>query len=690
VDSDPDIDQDVADAVAEVIATMRAMLVLPPHLTSTNTHLVKRTADLNVDSASNPLVRISRSGPGVRTHLTAPVAHYVDNDDIRVPPAPAWYLPGTNDLYIHVDAAGLTGSIPAVDVTRPWNVKGKEAATILGLLCHEAGHAAISGDMIEVQKEAPHHADLLTLIEEIRVENQALRAYPEGRAGLRASMAIVLKNLPDEFETKGHVVRAWTICHGRTLAGISDEAETSQIDVAARTLLTDDVVDALTDLLQEAITLKLNYEIHRNRLIKICDEWTELVGEPAETTGCATCAREAQPGEKTDNVGGGGKSDEEGDDDEAGDGGGADGDGEDGEPTTAGEKNGAHDHSEPDRTDAGTWGTPGQDSLIGDNEDIDYPNRLTDEDAELMSMLTRNLSDLMQDEWMRERDHTIELANSREWAAKIFGNTTTSRMLSLYDPKPVTRQSVVRVAGALSALMLPAISKTAKAMVIPPGKLRGREAVRQSAERAQGRMTTAKPWAGTVRRHSSARPLIVGVATDTSGSMGWAQLAVAEFAFVFANAGHRVGARTAAVTFGDRVVRIARPGEVMAQVAEKPAHDGSEEFDKAMAALDGVLHLTEPSYSARILFIVSDGAFVIEGESDRAAEWVRRMDKVGTHIVWVTDVGGPHWLAGMKLDRVSVRTLGKRGREVARVHGERHVYSMMEEEALLAIAHDIR
>ena len=55
-------------------------------------------------------------------------------------------------------------------------------------------------------------------------------------------------------------------------------------------------------------------------------------------------------------------------------------------------------------------------------------------------------------------------------------------------------------------------------------------------------MSTAKPWKGTKRKHSVAKPLVIGIATDTSGSMKWAENGVAEFAYVYANAGHRIGA----------------------------------------------------------------------------------------------------------------------------------------------------
>jgi hypothetical protein len=53
--------------------------------------------------------------------------------------------------------------------------------------------------------------------------------------------------------------------------------------------------------------------------------------------------------------------------------------------------------------------------------------------------------------------------------------------------------------------------------------------------------------------------------------------------------------------------------------------------------LDGVLHLTDPSSAAKILIIVSDGALVKDQETGKVTEWLHRLDKAGTHVIWVVD-----------------------------------------------------
>ena len=583
-----------------------------------------------------------------------PIARFVNNADVPDPPAPAWYLPETADIYIHVDRA-------KIDVTKlpDYNYVASDdfdTAKTVGLLAHEAAHAAISDGMTEVWNHAPKHRHLLTMLEEVRVENHALRRMPHVRRHLRASFTLVLNSVSSlDITNKALVAHAWGLVRGRTLAGIATAPETDPLDTAARTLLGDDVVDELTDLLQEMLVLRLPDE--RTRMIEICDEWVALVGDSAVDESCAAESADGSGAKGTaTNADGEKTSDEK---PEKADGGGteeADADA----TASGGEKAG----DAVDAPEGSGLGSPGQEAADLGDADEGASEPISDEGKDLATDIVKALAEAMHEEWMNP-DTGERRANSAEWAARIFGSTRQYKSIEHREPTVKQRQDVVKVAGVLSNLSLPAIAKIARPSTLPPGRLRSRETVRAGAERAQGQMVTAKPWKGTVRRHSSARPLIVGIATDTSGSMSWAENAVAEFAYVYANAGHRIGARTAAVTFGSRVYRIARPGEVMTNVAYKPARDGEEQCDYALAALDGVLHLTTPSPAARILLVVSDGALVRSGEPGKVTDWLKAMDKVGTHVVWITDKPSyaGYWLPNLaaKLPNVNIVAVAERG-----------------------------
>ncbi|HEY9378937.1 MAG TPA: hypothetical protein VIQ02_17820 [Jiangellaceae bacterium] len=554
-----------------------------------------------------------------------PVARFVNADDVPKPPAPAWYMPQTADIYIHVDEAGIDAAALPEHGSYFHALSNFDAAKAMGLLAHEAAHAAISDGVEVVWDMAPHHRLLLTMLEEIRVENHALRRLPQARRHLRASFTLVLRTISDlDITDKARVAHAWGLVQGRTLAGISTPAETDPLDTAARTLLGDDVVDELTDLLQETVTLHLPHD--SVRMIAICDEWVALVGRDDVDESCAGEA-DGSGAKGTPSSGGGGKGKSETDD-----GGASTAGGKDGGDDTAGGSAGDDDHTDVEGTGIGR-----PDAAAAVDPHDDDPEPISEEGTELATAMIKDLTEAMHEQWM-DPEPSEQRANAAEWAARVFGSTRVYKAISYHEPTVKHRQDVVKVSGVLSNLSLPAIAKVTRPMPLPPGRLRSREAVRASAERAQGQMVTANPWRGTVRRHSNARPLIVGIATDTSGSMAWAEDAVAEFAYVYANAGHRIGARTAAVTFGSRVYRIARPGEVMTNIAHKPARDSEEQCDYALAALDGVLHLTTPSPAARILLIVSDGALVRSEEPGKVSEWLKLMDQVGTHVVWITDV----------------------------------------------------
>lgn len=632
---------------------------------------IHREASAKLNEALNQPYWLSR----IANHRT-PVGRFVGTEDIPDAPAPAWYVPQTGDLYIHADDAGIDTDRIRVDGLRSDTLNSAKA---LGLLAHEAAHAAISEDLHLAEKRAPHHRALLTMIEEIRVENHALRRVPDVRSGLRGSFTIILANIRDLPVTDhAAIARAWALVQGRTLAGISTLAETKPMDEAARIILGDDTVDTLTDLLQEALTLSLPHDT--NRLIEICDEWRELVGESegdghGEGDGCerepdgtpvdGSGRGEGEKSEGGDGRGGSGSGDKS--DDESGPGSGSDGDKSGGESDL--------------REGEGDYNLGIRDSVKGE-----VAQNLDLEAQELADAALKQMAEAMEKTWNVPAPRE-QRADAMKTAHKVFGHKRTYKRLSKSEPTRAHRQAVIEVSDVLSNLALPAVSKVGRATELPPGRLRSREAVRQSAERSQGRMTTAKPWKGTVRRHATARPLVVGIATDTSGSMSWAERAVAELAYVYANAGHRIGARTAAVTFGDHVYPIARPGQVMTHVVGKDADDGTEEADEALAALDGVLHLTDPSYAARFLIVVSDGYLVKSGEENKVTQWLEEMTRAGTYVLWVGSPGSAYsttWVEALAARLPNLTIIVPEGRD-----GESK-FAMLNAAILKAIKEHIR
>ena len=205
-----------------------------------------------------------------------PVARFVGNDDVPNPPAPAWYVPATGDIYIHADEAGIdTDQIVDCGLNAEDNFDCAKASG-----CSPTKRPTPRSPRIWTGREAgseapvPAHDDRGSPSREPRV-----RRVPGHAESLRASLHDGLESIRELDTTdKATVARAWALVQGRTLAGIATAAETKPMDEAARVILGDDTVDALTDLLQEAVTLQLAGTT--DRIIEICDEWVELVGEP--------------------------------------------------------------------------------------------------------------------------------------------------------------------------------------------------------------------------------------------------------------------------------------------------------------------------------------------------------------------------------------------------------------------------
>ena len=554
--------------------------------------------------------------------------------------APAWYVHGTDDIVIHVDRAEVPEALNG-----SWTgLKEKVRRRLLGLLAHEAAHSAWS-HWLNPRKLFPDGRTaktkaayaVLEMLEELRIENRAVAASPIVAQYLRAALPLVISGLTsDSITSRNHAARAWALIYGRTLSGIIEDNEVDWVDETARIVLGDDDVDILVELLSEAVALPAS---ESERLIDIAHEWVEIVGppEPGEEDGegegsGGTCSHDpdAEPSEEE-----GDKGDKS---EETTGPGRAVGDGLTDKPDEP--------EAEPEETESDAPATtPVFGGLGGFDSQEEHDTKsesegeaydpITEAEAEAMRKAIVEALEHVEINWSPDRTK-LDLSDPAALAAKVFGKKTRKGRLVPQEPTHIERTEIVKTARALESLVLPAITKRTVPSTLPPGRLRNREAIRASAERAQGMLSTAKPWRTTKRRHDTVKPIVVGIMTDVSGSMHWAEQAVAQFAYVWGNAANRIAARAASVTFGDQADAVIRPGEVPAKVMVKRADGGSEHFDHAAAALDGVLKLGVPNGSAKVVLVISDAHLVISREADRAYEWCRKWVEAGTTVVWIT------------------------------------------------------
>ena len=145
-----------------------------------------------------------------------------------------------------------------------------------------------------------------------------------------------------------------------------------------------------------------------------------------------------------------------------------------------------------------------------------------------------------------------------------------------------------------------------------------------------------------------APPLAVGIACDVSGSMSSFTGPVASTAWILARATASVpAARTATVTYGQRVRPVTYPGAVPARVSEFTATGKYEDFTTAVAALDGALGLARPG-TARILVIVSDGRYKDTQHAD-GQKLIDRLAASGCQVIWIAPSGTANTMTGTRV-----------------------------------------
>lgn len=576
----------------------------------------------------------------------------------------------TRELPTHIKGAARTlANNPAA--------KFKTMNELAGFLVHEASHAHNStwGEMVKGVSEAV--VSTMVLFEESRIEKRAVDnagkgsdmgygyassatagRYPVFRIKqfLRAVTRLFLETMT-EFVHPLQVIHAWALMRGRVISGTMEVAEFAPIDNAARTIFGDNLMDDLADIHDEAIGLSVK-ENGVERLIELAEEWNDTLGIKTTVIDHGGCGlgheSESEKGEG-EGEGEGSESEDEGEGEGSGGSTEGEAEGESGEGT--GESTGTESEGgiggdgkgdgKGEPTDADADGGKGDTDEAPDYEKADdslwddIPDELPEKVGGIspegfgtppeFSQAVQQVLD--ETEWDKA---DLDMANPREQSDKVFGKKPNYKAGPWDERKPTPQEvrAAQKLAQHLESLTIPSIAKTKILTEKPTGRMKSREAVRRSAERAQGRMSTAKPWVEKKTKHGLGAPVIVGIATDTSGSMSWAEKMVASTAYIVGRAGHHINAKTAAVTFGNKVSMVVNPEELPTTVRVHEANGGTEEFDKAMAALDGVLGLTTAP-GAKVLVIVSDNELVIPMEGYRRAEWMKRFKRAGVNVIWV-------------------------------------------------------
>jgi len=202
------------------------------------------------------------------------------------------------------------------------------------------------------------------------------------------------------------------------------------------------------------------------------------------------------------------------------------------------------------------------------------------------------------------------------------------------EPRDEEKAAARRLARALRNATIGQRAAVTTTSATPPGRLKMRQAMAASAQRAAGALPTAEPFTRTTRRRVPAPPLRVGIACDVSGSMMAFTGPVASAAWILARATASIpAAATATVTYGDTARALTYPGHAPARVSEFTATACYEDFRGAIDALDGALDLSRPG-TARLLVIISDGEYKDTQHAD-GQQRTTRLAAAGCGILWL-------------------------------------------------------
>jgi hypothetical protein len=558
-------------------------------------------ADTALVASSHALTRatnnLARYAPG---HTVA----YITREE---GPAPAWYHQKTGEIVLSLRFADdepdarlalilnrIAEEKHAIHrhLDLPLGREGETYGTLFGIFQHEVAHSRWSRWQFEGHDEIRSLTDrpnavtgVLRLWEEIRIEKRAYDREPLVRVPFRHSFAYLLKKLTEDTPvTKAQVAHLWALTVGRVFASIVETDEVLPINDLACTIIGDDDVVVLREILDQAVV----WDEHTARddlqsIVSLAEEWLDVLGIDEDGD---IKIPDLLDGEDAD----------------------ADGD----------------IHADAEFGEEGDHATRGSEEPWAE---------VTEEESKRLLEAIEKAGDFVRKNAGRV---SLKLSDPRQKADEVFGKrfSHTGVQWDVRPPSHSERTAVTTLAAAFTRINYQAPAVTKVATAIPPGRIRSRDAVRRSAERAGGRMVTAQPWERKKRRHVHNPPLTLGLMTDTSGSMGWAQEVVASAAYIFSNAIARVGGKAAAVTFGDYAEGVVRPGEVPTTVASRRANGGTERFEWAIAALDGALHLTH-NKGAKVVVIICDGGLVETGECERAVLWLERLRRAGTAVLWL-------------------------------------------------------
>lgn len=518
------------------------------------------------------------AGPGwasLSEHFTQLAEARSPRDDLNVICAPEAAL-GHPGYYMAATARiALNGEIlpdspDRLDTDNPDHFKA--LASLQGVFVHELGHAVHSDSMKDAidGKESAG----ATLLEEIRMEARAIEDRPKDATWIRAAaQELILKGEAGQSapQTKAQAVQLSVLTEGRVKAGSLKEDDVKGISDALESILDQDERKELEEILQGAVDTE---DGQIEEMTDLARRLRELAGEPEGWS--------IAPGEN--------------------------GAGEDGESPTL---------------------SPEQAEALKEAAKAAADNAASEAATELIHDAEGSQVDKALDKVEESDDN----GSDDEKRGGLGAPSGDSMHASLRDPDLKEKQARNRLSQLLRRARFRDRDRIRVPSNLPPGRLRTREAMRGSAEKAMGRMPSAKPWKKIKRKRVEQPKLRVGLVVDVSGSMGGVIPTVSSTMWVVANAVHDVGGRAAGYSFGDSWNVVVEAQKPPRQVTSFGQGGGTMNPGYAIQQAERDLDFDLPG--PRVLVIVSDGAWAHTPEGDLADQELKRLIAQGVVVLSV-------------------------------------------------------
>lgn len=504
-------------------------------------------------------------------------------------PVSALFDPATAEIEVNAkDAFGIADPEIVGDLNDRSMMYEFPKAT--GAILHEACHARFTQwSLVKSNADLkPRENEALHLLEEGRIEGLGILTFPENAEFLRASaMEIVIGDLTDEKLAGMSGTRAFAqiagLVGGRIDAGVLDYADVKPVLDLAIGGLGQDLYDQLRMLWRKAQA----HTKHSNAddLYPLAIEWERLVSEKAK---------------------------------------------ENGEESENGEGSGGE----------GCMPIPSeileaiQEALEKSAEESSWTATINLGDQEGEEQREQEVKERQNEGKRREQNKSAESKVFTKASGEIAFGNSGSKLVETRKPTSPERVASVKVGQMLDKAKYRERDVAIVRSVLPQGRLKSRAMVQGEALKSKGILTPVEAWQHKTRKHTDEPTLAIGVMVDVSGSMGGAMNPMATTAWVLAEAGRRIQAKTAMVYYGEGVFPTLRVGQRLHEVNVYSAPDGTEKFNEGFMALEAHLNLLD-SRGAKLLVIVSDGHYT-PSQVSSAKKWIAECDKNGVAVLWLT------------------------------------------------------